>query len=144
MSDQSDIWIREIESLMEEKSARILSIVLGITRGEAADKLLELDDHSSHIKNRPFSFIKFLAIGAVLDKQVHTASRIQSHRTGALSGVQFTDKFPTVNQWILRNPDKLAILRAGSHFIYVGCGIILDTDTRLPFHARVTHVIYLN
>ena len=43
MTDQSDLWQREIESLSKENSAAILSVVLGITRGEAADRLLEIE-----------------------------------------------------------------------------------------------------
>ncbi len=143
MSDQSDGWTREIEDLAKENSARVLSAVLGITRGEAADRILEKQPahpwplHSS-------GFNQMLIMAVILKRTVHTTSRVSSYRTGVLSGVQFTDKFPTVSRWLEDNPERLAILRSGSRFVYVGCGqVLLNTGPSVSY-TRVTHVIFLD
>ncbi len=141
MSDQSDRWNEEIESLAKENSAAVLSVVLGITRGEAADRLLE---------QRPIpvgalpGFSQMIDMAKILGTELHTASRINPKRVDERSGVDFTDKFPTTIQWLAMNPDRLAILRAGANFIYVGSGIVLTTDRAMSSQKKVTHVIYLD
>ena len=138
MSDQTDDWTEEIESLAKENSARILSVVLGVTVGEAADKILETAAIGS-----ASGFRQAVAMARVLGTELHTTSLIQSHRTGDQSGVQFTDKFPTIHQWLMENPEAFGILRAGNHFFYVGCGVILAKSSYTSVIHRVTHVILL-
>ena len=144
MSDLSDRWTEEIESLAEENSVKVLSIILGITNGEAADKLLEHTSEPSWKQATGSGFRRFLAVGKVLSQVVHTTSKISSYRTGLSSHVQFADKFPTVGQWLEENPEELAILRVGSCFVYVGVGVVLNKSEVYPRHGQATHVIFLN
>ena len=141
MSEDSDVWRREIENLAEENSARILGTVLGITAEEAADKFLE---YEPRIMGSRTGFSQAVIMARILGTELHTASRISSYRVGISSHVQFTDKFPTVGQWVNSNTDRLAVLRTGSHFVYVGYGMVLQAGSALPIHTRVTHVIFLN
>ena len=140
LMNKSDLWRKEIESLTDENSVRILSTVLGVSRGEAADKMLEVES----VNVAATGFRQILAIGQILGHEVHTASKIQSHRTGIRSGVEFTDKFPKVNTWMERNPGRMAVLRAKCHFFYIGYGIVLDKTGREIGHLRVTHVVFLD
>jgi len=143
MSDKTDLWQKEIEDLATENSSTILAIVLGITREEAADKFLEIQDRY-HIGGSLSGFRQAVTMARILGTILHTASKIQSHRVGSSSGVQFLDRFPTVLQWLEENDRALAILRAKNHFIYVGHGIVLSTDVVSFKQARITHVIFLN
>ena len=139
MSDKSDQWQEEIVDLAKENSSKVLSMVLGITNGEAADRLLEVSKGNLESK---FGFSPFLCIAMILETEVHTASLIQSYRTGISSYVQFADKFPTVNQWLVANPTRLAILRSGETFFYVGYGMVFSPKLVGQYH--VTHVIFLD
>jgi len=141
MTDQSDLWKQEIEDLAESNGVKILSMVLGVTKGEAADMLLE--DDAGLGKFPDSGFQQFLAIGNVLGVKVETTSRIQPQRSGFRSGVQFEDKFPTVSQWLKDNPTAFGILRAGDHYIYIGIGIVLASSVHSMKHIRVTHMILL-
>ncbi len=141
MNDKSDAWRAEIEDLSNENSARILSIVLGVSVGEAADRILE---HEPRVIGSRTGFTQAVTLARILETELHTASRISTYRTGISSGVQFTDSFLTINQWLEANPRRLAILRAKQHFVYVGFGMVLSTSSHLPKHSRVTHVIYLD
>ncbi len=145
MTDSEKIlqWKKEIEDLSNENSARILSVVLGITRGEAADRLLEVDTRP-WFGGFPKHFQAFLAIGDVLGKEVQTASKVSSYRTGTQSGVQFLDKFPSVGRWLEKHPDRLAILRCGSKFVYVGSGQVFEVTALSTRALKVTHVIFLD
>jgi hypothetical protein len=142
MTEQSDVWTKEIEDLSKENSAKVLSIVLGITKGEAADRLLQEDAALGKFPANS-SFQQFLILGDVLGVTVKTASQVSTYRTGISSGVEFADKFPTINQWLEANPSAFGILRAGNHYVYVGMGIILSTSVPPFGHVRVTHVILL-
>ena len=140
MTDKSDVWTKEIEDLSNENSAKILSTVLGITRGEAADKILEV----GCIAGAATGFRQIMAIGQILGYEVHTASKISSYRTGFSAHVQFTDKFPSVGKWLEKNPTRLAILRCGSRFVYVGYGLVLEVTASHTRQMQVTHVIFLD
>jgi hypothetical protein len=145
MTEQSDQWTREIEDLSNENSAKILSVVLGITKGEAADKLIEVTAKRAKGFGPESSsgFQQFLSMANVLNTEMYTTSLVSTYRTGISSGVQFTDKFPTVNQWLNANPSAFGILRAGNHYVYVGMGIILSTSVPPFGHVKVTHMILL-
>ena len=138
--NEADKWKSEIESLSKENSARILSVVLGVTEGEAADRILEYAPEAMGART---GFSQAVTMARVLGTKLHTASKIQPHRTGIRSGVEFTDKFPKVHKWLERNPDRMAILRAGSSFYYVGYGVILAMAGMISTR-RVTHVIFLD
>ena len=140
MTDQTDQWRKEIEGLSNENSAKILSIVLGITRGEAADKILEVE----YVTGSATGFRQVLALGQILGHEVHTASKVSSHRTDTQSGVQFLDKFPSVGRWLEKHPDRLAILRCGSRFVYVGSGVVFEVTATSTRALKVTHVIFLD
>ena len=139
MSDKSDRWQEEIESLAEENSVKTLSMVLGITLGESADKFLEREPKAM---GSATGFRQAVDMARILGTELHTASFIQSYRAGISSHVQFTDKFPTVNQWLGENPTRLAILRSGGNFFYVGYGMVFSP--RLIGQYHVTHIIYLD
>lgn len=138
MSDKSDQWQEEIEDLADENAAVTLSMVLGITHGEAADKLLEIE----YVMGARSGFRQFITMGQVLGKEVHTASLVQSYRAGISSHVQFTDKFPTVNQWLDTNPTRIALLRCGNNFVYVGYGMVFSP--KIYGFKTVTQVIFLD
>ena len=139
MSDKSDQWQEEIEDLAEENSSKVLSMVLGITNGESADKLLE---HEPKAMGGGSGFRQAVTLARILGTELHTTSLVQSYRTGISSHVQFTDKFPTVNQWLQKNPTRLAILRSGENFFYVGYGMVFSPKLLGQYH--VTHVIFLD
>lgn len=135
----SESWQAEIEQVAELNAAKILAMVTGITSGEAADKMLESETRGSVYEANGFR--QMLTLGRVLGKDVHTTSFVSSYRVGFSSHPQFTDRYPGLAQWLDMNPDKIAILRAGAQFIYVGFG--MKVAGSIGTRDRVTHCILL-
>jgi len=139
MSRASESWQAEIEQVAQMNAAKILAMVVGITPGEAADRLLESETRGSVYEANGFR--QMLTLGRALRADVHTTSFVSSYRVGFSSHPQFTDKYPNLAQWLDCNPERIAILRAGAQFIYVGYG--MKVAGVISAGAKVTHVIYL-
>ncbi|MEE8113042.1 MAG: hypothetical protein V3T23_01685 [Nitrososphaerales archaeon] len=135
----SETWQEEIEQVAQLNAARILAMVVGITPGEAADRMLESETRGSVYEANGFR--QMLTLGRVLNTDVHTTSFVSSYRVGFSSHPQFTDRYPNLAQWLDVNPNKIAILRAGAQFIYVGFG--MKVAGSIPAGGRVTHCILL-
>ena len=135
----SESWQAEIEQVASLNAAKILAMVVGISPGEAADRMLESETKGSVYEANGFR--QMLTLGRVLGKDVHTTSFVSSYRVGFSSHPQFTDRYPNLAHWLDVNPNKIAILRSGAQFIYVGYGMKVAGSVGLG--ARVTHCILL-
>jgi ABC-type sugar transport system substrate-binding protein len=136
----SEMWAREIEKYSYFCGPAVVAAVLSISRGEAADKLLEIGTGYNG-----GGWTAMSSVAKVLGKKLESANLGTKHaRTGVASRVKFTDTFPTVNQWLQANPTRIAIIRASNHVMYVGFGHIFEANGVMIRKGRVTHVIFVD
>lgn len=138
MTEHTREWIEEIQEYAQKPGPIVLGRVLGISPAEAADKLIE---HGMEEKFWRNGFTCLNTMAEVLDAEVSVTSL--SISASKNKRVKFTDKYPTVHQWLSLNPDKIAILRIGHHLLYVAYGSIIEGAGFEPKHSRVTHSIVL-
>ena len=130
-------WAQEIEEFSKFCGPACVAAALGISRGEAADRMLEIGVDADF--QRGWTDIN--AIGVILDSPVEK----QSVNWVAGSGrIKFTDRFLTVGQWLEKNKDRIAVIRASDHLMYVGFGMIIEDNGIGIKKGRVTHAVFLD
>jgi len=133
-------WAHEIEDFSSHCGPSVVAAALGISRGEAADKLLEQGVEADHKRG----YTSIYAIGKILDRSVESTAINHIGAAGSHTHVKFTDRYPTVNQWLWEHKTSIAIIRAANHFMYVGFGLVLEDNGYEPRKGRVTHVVFLD
>lgn len=137
----SETWAREIEKYSYFCGPAVVAAVLSISRGEAADKLLEIGTGCK----TGSGFTQISSVAKVLKRNLESTNLGSRHaRTGEYSRVKFTDTFPTVNQWLRENSTRIAVIRASNHVMYVGYGRIFEDNGVTIRKGRVTHAIFLD
>ena len=134
--DKKD-WAEEIEEFSKFCGPACVAAALGISRGEAADRMLEQGVDADF--RRGWTDIN--AVGKILDSPVEKQN---TDWVGGSGRVKFTDTFLTVNQWLVKNKDRIAVIRATDHFMYVAFGMILEGNGTNLKKGRVTHAVFLD
>ncbi len=134
-------WVREIEEFSKFCAPAALAAVLGISRGEAADRLLEVGVIAGGDSRKwDGKWSSMVAVAKVLGRPLEKQSVNYVYGSGR---VKFTDRFLTVNQWLAENRESVAVIRASNHFLYVGFGQVLEDNGVKVRKGRVTHAVFL-
>ena len=134
---KSKQWAEEIQAFSKFCGPACVAAALGISRGEATDRMLEQGVGADH----PKGWTDIKAIGEILGAPVEKQSL---DWVAGSERIRFTDRFPTVTQWLAEHKERVAVIRASNHLMYVGFGRVLESNGVRLRKGRVTHAVFLD
>lgn len=138
MQNQQAEWIEEVEDLASHCSARILKAVTGYSSKATADQILEYLESDSR-----GTIPTFHAIAKVLGKRVRRIAYTPNQQD--TPHIRFSDRMPTVEEWIMNHRHTSSIILADAHLALVIHGKIMNKchRGRVRMDSRVSHSIQL-
>jgi hypothetical protein len=115
----------------------VLAAVKGISPIKAAEILWDIQEPKIRGLTNPY------ALGRALNKQVVSATLIRDDEASERGIVKFSDRFPSLNNWLEDNKDKVAVLKVGHAFAYVAFGVMIKQFGFEGMRGKVTHAIVL-
>lgn len=131
-----------MEAYGKTPGPQVLSMIKGIPAMEAAEILDKINPA------RVNGITSIYTLAHALGKNVESASMVQEDSVIEINKprtvIKFSDRFPSLAQWLEKNKTRFGIVRVGHSFAYVAFGMVIKQFGFEGLRGKVIHVIWLD